>query len=238
MRLAILDDDETSRELLLLFAAEAGLEASAEPSGDADLARLTGGGDIPTAVLADMRMPGTTGSALAQALRRLCGPATRLIAMSGSQPTPDELAGFDHFLLKPFGPDELRAAVVGDVSKNGADVQDTSILSMSTYRSLAESMPPKQLAALYTMCLDDAERRIRDMRAATDDPAAWVRGAHAIKGGCGMVGALELAAIADRMERDGMRGDDQLGALDEFMTAMARLRGMLDGIAAEQKKAG
>jgi HPt (histidine-containing phosphotransfer) domain-containing protein len=58
------------------------------------------------------------------------------------------------------------------------------------------------------------------------DDAAYKREAHAIKGGCGMVGALELQTLATSMERRGL-SDDHVASLKEFMVACKRLRGML-----------
>jgi HPt (histidine-containing phosphotransfer) domain-containing protein len=62
--------------------------------------------------------------------------------------------------------------------------------------------------------------------AAEGDDAAFKREAHAIKGGCGMVGALELQKLATSMEQRGLR-DDDVATLDEFLVACERLRRML-----------
>jgi HPt (histidine-containing phosphotransfer) domain-containing protein len=59
-----------------------------------------------------------------------------------------------------------------------------------------------------------------------DDDAAYKSQAHAIKGGCGMVGALELQTLATSMEERGLR-DDHVASLKEFTVACERLRGML-----------
>jgi HPt (histidine-containing phosphotransfer) domain-containing protein len=58
------------------------------------------------------------------------------------------------------------------------------------------------------------------------DDAAYKSQAHAIKGGCGMVGALELQTLATSMEERGLR-DDHVASLKEFIVACERLRGML-----------
>ncbi len=64
-------------------------------------------------------------------------------------------------------------------------------------------------------------------QAASDgDDAAYKREAHAIKGGCGMVGALELQTLATSMEKDGL-SDDHVASLKEFIVACERLRDML-----------
>ena len=67
---------------------------------------------------------------------------------------------------------------------------------------------------------------------AAGDGAAYVREAHAIKGGCGMVGATELHSLADGMEASGIAPDGisspGMDPLDGFLAATARLRRILD----------
>lgn len=206
----VADDDEVTRELAVLFAAEAGYSAVAVASGEEALELLRG--RQVHAVLVDLQMPGLSGAALARALRAVCGPHTRLLAISASAARVG--AEFDGFLRKPFSVAQLEAALEG-----------RPVLSEATYASLADSMPRAQLLELYTMCLDDADRRIGLMRTmiAEGDRDGFERAAHAIKGGCGMVGALELAALAEGMEQQG----GAPGALDEFLLASARLRRIL-----------
>ncbi len=213
----VIDDDNVTRELTVLFAAEAGYGAIAAESGEHAL-RLLSGVPAPWAVLADMQMPGLAGSALAHALRTACGPHTRLLAMSGGVVSAAEWEGFDGFLRKPFSVAELEGALDGRPA-----------LSDATFTSLAACMPRAQLLELYTMCLDDADRRIGLMRdlAADGDREGYERAAHAIKGGCGMVGALELAALAESMEQDGPPEDDFAAPLHDFLLASARLRRIL-----------
>jgi HPt (histidine-containing phosphotransfer) domain-containing protein len=62
--------------------------------------------------------------------------------------------------------------------------------------------------------------------ASGNDDAVYRREAHAIKGGCGMVGALELQRLATSMEEHGLSGD-HVASLKEFVAARERLRGML-----------
>jgi CheY-like chemotaxis protein len=217
MQLMIVDDDEVSREVLCLLGEAEGHAVTAVDSGDAALAAVAGGAR-PDAILTDMQMPGITGTALAEALRAAC-PGARLIGMSASG---DGAAGFDGFLRKPFEMADL-AALLGKPA-----------LDAATFASLAGSMGAAQRKALYAFCLDDAERRIARMREAraAGDGALYVREAHAIKGGCGMVGATELHALADAMETSGISPDETSGTgmdpLDGFLAASARLRRILD----------
>jgi HPt (histidine-containing phosphotransfer) domain-containing protein len=62
--------------------------------------------------------------------------------------------------------------------------------------------------------------------AANGDDATYKREAHTVKGGCGMVGALEMQTLATSMEKRGL-SDDHVASLQQFAVACERLRGML-----------
>ena len=98
---------------------------------------------------------------------------------------------------------------------------------------VADSMPANQLRQLYTMCVNDARARIDNMRRLADehDGAKFVREAHAIKGGCGMLGATELHGMAAALEKNGLEasepGAQEVNSLDELTRACDRLERML-----------
>jgi HPt (histidine-containing phosphotransfer) domain-containing protein len=84
------------------------------------------------------------------------------------------------------------------------------------------------------MCVNDARVRIAAMRAmlAAGDLAHLVREAHAIKGGCGMLGATELYAMAAKLETGGLQTGESAGVravnlLDELAAACDRLERIL-----------
>lgn len=228
VQILVVDDDDVSREVLALLLHNAGYAVETADSGDAALLQLQTARSLPQVVLTDLQMPGTTGSELAQRLRGLCGPATMLLAMSASTPEDGSAREFDGLLLKPFTMEAFSAAIVGKTVKAVKEPNGTTVLDEVVYRKLAESMRLPQLKQLYTLCLADAERRLTTMRQAAsgNDDAGYKREAHAIKGGCGMVGALELQTLATSMERRGL-SDDHVASLREFIVAYERLRGML-----------
>jgi len=231
LQVLVIDDDEVSREVFTLLLHGAGYLVQTADSGDGALLYLQTADTMPQVVLTDMQMPGTSGSELARQLRRLCGPATTLLAMSAS--TPDDFGReYDGFLLKPFTMQTLASAIAGATpeAKNGPNGVKGAVLDESVYRKLSRSMRGPQLEQLYALCLADAEKRLVGMRraAAEGDDAAYRREAHAIKGGCGMVGAFELQMLATSMEMGGL-SDDHVASLDEFVVACQRLRRMLIG---------
>jgi CheY-like chemotaxis protein len=108
------------------------------------------------------------------------------------------------------------------------------VLNETIYQQLAVSMPTKQLKEMYTMCVNDARMRIAGMRrlAAEHDSVRFMREAHAIKGGCGMLGATELHRMAANLEVNGPDagspgGAQEVNSLDELSAACDRLERML-----------
>ena len=230
IQILVVDDDALSREVLALLLHSAGYAVETADSGDAALLHLRTAQLPPQVVLTDLQMPGTTGSELALRLRGLCGPRTMLLSMSATAPDDGSAREFDGFLLKPFTMETFTAAIAGKTAgavkePNGAAA---TVLDEVVYSKLAGSLRPAQLKQLYTLCLADTQHRLATMRQAAcgDDDASYKREAHAIKGGCGMVGALELQTLATSMEERGL-SDDNVASLQEFIVACERLRDML-----------
>ena len=228
--IVVIDDDDLSREVLALIAMEAGFAVETFASGEEAIGALRGA-TAPAVVLTDIQMPGVSGNALADQLRSLCGRQTTLLAMSGSDVSEDQRGQYDGFLLKPFSADELKSACDQTTMQATADSgDDTVVLNEAVFENFARSMPDGQVFGLYKMCLKDSARRLTAMQHAveTGDDAAYRRAAHAIKGGCGMVGALELAKLASQMENAGLPPEHDVTPLDHFLAASVRLERMLD----------
>ena len=257
-RVLVVDDDEMSRELLGLLLQAKGYTVESADSGEAALALLERGGPLPDLVLADVQMPGTTGAELASELRRVCGPDTLLLAMSGSRPAKKLVAGFDGFLLKPFKMEAIAVALAGrsirsataahapgseNASKPGmkdvvhdlpvvpGETSGLPVLNEKIFQQLSSSVPGKQLLEMYAMCVNDTRQRIATMRRLVDehDGAKFVREAHSIKGGCGMLGATELHGMAAELEKNGLDAGAaaEVNSLDELSAACDRLERML-----------
>ena len=238
MRLMIVDDDALSREVVAVLAADSGFLVDAHESGDSALDALAACQVCrPDVILADLQMPGLCGEPLAQQLRAACGHETILLAMSGSSASYEMIRSFDAFVLKPFSMEEIWKALdrshplpIPSTLNSPKTSLPLEVLNLTTYTSLAEVMPREQLRGLYAMCLDDAVARIETMHQASldRDLEAWTRAAHSIKGGCGMVGAEELAHIATEMEQTGLPVIGNIAPFDEFLAASNRLRRILD----------
>jgi CheY-like chemotaxis protein len=239
----VIDDDPISRELLQHLLTQRGYSVKTADSGADALQQLADPGELPPqAILADLQMPGIRGNSLAEAIREHSSSPPILIAMSATAPGEAVYSSYDTFLLKPFTMDQFAAAITSDASiptltpaitpkttstPDSASQED--ILNPTTYEKLASSMSPEQLHKLYTFCLDDAQQRIDSMREAVqaNDDATFRRQAHSIKGGCGMVGAIELQKLAATMENNGLAAN-HVATLDEFLLASERLAVMLN----------
>jgi CheY-like chemotaxis protein len=239
IRLLLIEDDELSREVLTLQMTAQGYQVEATESGDAALLRLQQTRPhLPDAVLTDLRLPGIAGQELLQRLRATSEASMTLVAMSASQPEDELLNGFDGFLLKPFTMAQLAAALrpsadrLSDKAPITPDANPPSTgpsLDEAVYLRFADSMPASQLQQLYSLCLDDASTRLSRMRVAAtnaDDPT-YRKEAHAIKGGCSMVGATELHNLASAAEEGGLLAANHLASLDEMLIARERLRRIL-----------
>ncbi|HXB61667.1 MAG TPA: response regulator [Acidobacteriaceae bacterium] len=228
----LIDDDAMSRDLFSVLLEGEGYAVRTCENGDAALAALRTGKSRPDAILSDMQMSGTTGTALAEALRALC-PRSVIIGMSASKPSGGQLKGFDAFLLKPFDGAQFTKALGSLNSGTPAETapagkSQVSDLDEAVVAPLAAAMPSGQLGALYALSLSDTRKRVAAMRQslAAGNDGAFRGEAHAIKGGAVMLGASAVAELARQMEEAGISADAP-GLLDDLIAAITRLEGIL-----------
>jgi CheY-like chemotaxis protein len=242
----VIDDDVIILELLPSLLDAEGHTVLTADSGEAALALLSTlpPGQLPTVFLTDLKMPGFSASAFAVRLRLACPPAAVVLAMSASEPGADEAAVFDGFLSKPFSIDDYDAAVelaraqaagrqiAGQTPPSPPQTSDDRkssgpALDEAIHAKLVSVMGSDQVFQLYTLFLEDAAKRVARMHAAVtgNDAGTFKREAHAIKGGCGMLGATELYSLAGRMETGGLACSSLLA---NFRPAFEHLRRILE----------
>lgn len=232
--LLLVDDDAATRELLTLLLTHAGWEVTTVTDGETALQALED--TTPNVILCDLQMPGLCGTALAEAVReRTTSPV--LLAMTATV-LPATPCGFDALLIKPFGPEAVAhhyGAVLGQVAADPIHEplpeDSIAVLDAATLASLRKSMPLDRVVALLSFVVDDADTRIARMRSAADtgDDMTFRREAHALKGGCAMVGARRLAQLAADAEVLGLTEGTLTGwkSLSDFVTEMGQIRLML-----------
>ena len=238
IQVLLVDDDELTREVLTLQMRGYGYLVETVDSGEAAVSHLRQRGKrAPDAVLTDLQMPGLSGLELSRQLRVTAdaagSPDMLVLAMSANHPDENLSRGFDGFLLKPFTMSQLaqvidlHAAQAPAETPNGISPGDS--LDEAVYLRLAGSMPAAQLQQLYALCLDDAEARIGRMRvaAAAGNEPGFRKEAHTIKGGCGIVGAVELHRLSNAAEEYGIDPANHVASLDEMLMACERLRRIL-----------
>jgi CheY-like chemotaxis protein len=235
-RVLVVDDDGLSRELVALLLDGDGHQAMKAESGEDALRMLASldEGAIPEILLVDMRMPGETGSELARHLRQVARGA-RVLAMSATAPAPEEMKGFDGFLLKPLDLEQFHALAAEELPSAPLPAAPKpagaggAILDERIYANLHGTMPDFAVREIYTACLQDARQRVARMReqAASDDQAGLRTTAHAIKGGAGMVGAVEIARLAGLLELGGYPIDNLPVLLGEMLEACDQLERIL-----------
>jgi CheY-like chemotaxis protein len=245
IQVLVVDDDPIMGELLDALLTIEGYRVTRALSGDEALQVAREGTPQPNVILCDIQMPGMRGGELAKTLTRLRAGGTLradcvILAMSGSSPRPEELQAFDGSLHKPFSVadfnreiEEARVlaqtpAVARSTHVLAADAADRRPpLDETIFEQLRAKIDPDSLRQLYDMTVEDVRFRIQRIGDAAQrgDEATVRHEAHTMKGSCGMVGALELQALAAATE--GGSPVDTC-ALADFNSACQRLERMLN----------
>jgi CheY-like chemotaxis protein len=247
------DDHPTNRELLARQIAALGLRVQTAADGREALA-LWRGGEYAL-VVTDCNMPQMDGYAFSRAMREIEAnegrQRTPVIAWTAnvlaSAATLCHAAGMDDILIKPAGLADLREMLSkwlpSAAAAAGAD--DAAKASSGT-----APIAPIDLAELAKIVTNAAEReeilldfmtQIRSdfagLRAALTLPdlPACVRIAHRMRGSSGMVGARDLAATSETMER--VAGQGSLEDAGTAMAAMERALQQLETYFAETTRA-
>jgi len=173
------------------------------------------------AILMDVQMPRLDGIGATRRLRDGTGPnrQTPIIALTANAMEGDRerylAVGMNDYLSKPFELENVRAIVARWVSGGGApvllaqlpvptpvEIDAMAVLDESRLAGLEARIAAPKFAAMVRAFQENADQRLRrmaDARAA-DDIETLEREAHSLAGAAANVGALQLAAIARRIE--------------------------------------
>ena len=110
VRVLVVDDESDSRTTLTALLEHEGHEVRGLDNGTEVLAAVNA--FRPDAVFLDLKLPDTSGFALAQEIRRTHGKRPLLVAITGrykerAGKVLSEIVGFDHYLVKPCETQEL-----------------------------------------------------------------------------------------------------------------------------------
>ena len=160
-RLLVVEDNFRLLQAINVCLTKAGFEVMTARDGNAALERVAE--TIPDLIVSDIMMPGMDGFSLAAQIR--ANPRTDLIPiifLTARETRQDRIAGFkvgiDAYLVKPFEPDELVAAIeniLSRVSRTHRRVARASNENIQTAPAARKSAPVSDLT--------EAEERVANL---------------------------------------------------------------------------
>jgi CheY-like chemotaxis protein len=249
----LIDDDAISREVMQMMLGMHGLTVITAEGGAEALAVLAVGAtqtdliDQLGLILMDSQMPGLSGAELISALRKRT--AARIVAISASEPAAAIRRAADAFLLKPIQVEDVLAMLepkavepvetelrMVQATAGGAENPTNPInptrpidpIDLSVLGKLNAMMPASAVREIYAATAADLDMRLAALQAAMDsgNAAEVARIAHAIKGGCAMVGLTGAREAAARLETINLPVT-WLNELEQLHIALTGLKGML-----------
>ncbi len=235
----LIDDDLISREVSATLLTLMGYTVHSAENGAASLKMIEAGDFRPGIILLDAQMPGLSGIELVRELRAAAHSASIYI-LSGAQPSAELSAVVDGVLLKPFDITALCGLLENDgpgrvhAGRSHLD-SGNPVVSPQTLGQFRELMPREAVREIYETMVADLSRRIEALGAAIDrhDVAEIRRIGHAIKGGCGMAGAVQAARLGALLENlssvpEDDSFDDSRALLEDLRAAARALEHMLE----------
>lgn len=225
----LIDDDLVSREVIATVLTLHGHLVHTAETGDGALDMLAQGAVAPEVVLMDAQLPGLKGTELIERLRQGCN--AEIILISGSQPSDELVQAADGFLMKPFGPEDLAKLLGQHKPKPKADALDADpVVNPETLSQFRQLMTEATIREIYAAVVNDLHKRqdVLEKAIAEGNSEEVRRIGHAIKGGCGMAGAMQAARIGAIFETKSDQLDNCAAALQEMHIATQRLERMLD----------
>ena len=248
----LIDDDLVSREVMATVLTISGYPVHTAADGAASLELLDGGECVPGVILMDAQMPGLSGNRLIEQLR--ARSKATIFVLSASNAPGEMVAAADGFLLKPLTADGLQKLLhlhapqaapsnfpdspnpsnPSDFDAPVAQVDDP-VVSPAILAQLLEMMPAPAVRQIYAAIVADLDCRIAALEAAiaNGDAAEVRRIGHAIKGGCGMAGALQAARLGTLLESgilesNGNQPDNSSSVIGDLRAAARHLESMLE----------
>jgi CheY-like chemotaxis protein len=231
----LIDDDLVSREVTATLLTMTGYNVHAADSGEQAVKMIAEGTCKPGVILMDAQMPGLSGAALITQLR--VGSKATIIAISASEPPQEVKEAVSGFLLKPFTVESLHKLIEGYRPKPEPVKFDPNepVVNKEVLEQFRKMMPETAVRQIYKAVVVDLSKRIDLLTSAIakGDTAEVRRIGHAIKGGCGMAGAVRAAHLgamleAAPLETKDNQSDNSEALLRDLRDAARGLERMLD----------
>jgi CheY-like chemotaxis protein len=226
----LIDDDMISREVTATLLTMTGCTVHTADSGDMAVRMVVDGTCKPGVILADVQMPGLSGAELIAQLR--AHSEAPIYVISASEPPPDIAEAANGFLRKPFGAGALRELVEGlkEQKKQSSIDPNDPVVNMEVLGQFRKMMPETAVRQIYKAVVVDLGNRIDALTSAIEkgDRAEVRRIGHAIKGGCGMAGAVQAAHLGALLEAAPLEAKDN--QVDNSETLLRDLRDAARGL--------
>lgn len=226
----LIDDDLVSREVIATVLTLHGHLVHSAESGSEALQMLETGTVKPGVVLLDTQLPGLCGQELIAKFRQV--GQDEIILISGSAPAEELIAAADGFLLKPFGPEDLQKLLGQHKPKidQATTEGDEQVMNPNTLAQFRQLMTESAVREIYQTVVTDLHKRLIALEnaIATGNKEEIRRIGHAIKGGCGMAGAMQAARLGSIFESKSDQLDNCTEALQELYSATRNLERMLE----------
>ena len=238
LRLLLAEDNVVNQKVALSILAKMGYRADVAGNGLEVLESLRR--QTYDVVLMDVQMPEMDGL---EATRRICQEwpkeqRPRIIAVTAHAMLGDKqeclAAGMDDYITKPVRVKELQAALERSRSLGVSEPKPVAAVSpgpfdrevLATLRELQEEGEPDILGELFDLFLQDTPTRLRAMREAVklEDNEAVQRIAHSLKGSSANLGAQQMAAMCEDLERQARGGAAAAEVVTQLETEFARVQ--------------
>ncbi len=206
------EDNRVNQDVAQAILAKAGHKVDIVENGQRAVAAVRR--NTYDAILMDVQMPELDGIEAVRRIRALPPPlcAVHIIAMTANamEGARDEYlaAGMDDYICKPIQPKQLLDKLagllpVGAPQAPGLSALDGIVLDESNLNDLKEAVEADKTIEFIEVFLSDADERLRQIGAAIagGDLEGARRYAHSLVSMAGTFGAMELSALARRVER-------------------------------------
>ncbi|TDN69423.1 ATP-binding protein [Paraburkholderia sp. BL10I2N1] len=197
VRVLIVDDQTSNRELLAAQLATLGYEANVADSGSAALRCFNE--RHYDAVMTDLNMPGMDGYTLAQCLRaqKAIAPIIAITAHAAAEERARcESAGIDAVLVKPALLDTIDQTLRRLVNEAGR----RPVSSVSTRQDIAQGPLPERVYVALTRSLGESLATLHEALN-SGDMKTMLDHLHSVRGSFAMIHETEMASACEQMEQ-------------------------------------
>ncbi len=216
-RIVIVDDDELLCQIVTRTLAPLGHVVMAVRDGDDALEALWESG--PDLAILDCALPGKTGLTILREIRESAMFATLPVLILTARRSAWHAkmaiaAGANDYIRKPFEATELIGTIDRLLAAATVSHPRACLLDVARIADLRMTLGERQADTLLAMMERDIAERTKVIvtALAAGDTATALTQAHALRGAADGVGALELARLCHRIEREGQTDGGPIAA--------------------------